>query len=218
MESSSRVCAVCPSIGSFFPIRWHCLLHQKPRLFSPGMVVALELEDPADDWGSNNQFEERTDADAPVYIFVKIIERLQLCISTDSQKSQSSEENPLITRYRVDLGKDGDMVVLGAVLYSFESCLLMLLPQHADEHIHEGLKIQQLQLQSSSPVDFESVSYEVIAETIKKSIFEAAAEANPDDQHSIVKCLTKRMYLHWHPDKNDEAGKSLDVCSRVCSF
>lgn len=217
MESSLQTSAVCLSIGSFLPIRWHCLLHQKPLLFSPGMVVALELEDPADEWETNNQLKEQKDADAPVYIYVRIVERLQLHISTDDHSSQGSEENPLTARYRVDLGKDGYTVVLGAVLYSFNPCLSMLLPQHADTQIHEGLKVQPLPSCSSVIFDVESVSYETIVGEIKKAIFEAEAEANTDDQNPIARHLAKRVYLHWHPDKNNKDGENLEICCQVCS-
>jgi hypothetical protein len=216
MESNIQNCAACPGIGNFLPIRWQCLLHQAPVLFSPGMVVALELEDPADDWEDSSQHEEQKEADAPVYIFAKIMERLQQNIAPAGLSSLCDRVNPLTARYRVDLGKDGDMIVIGAALYSFDPCIAKVLPQSLDEKIFGDLKIQQQSTTASQNFKFATVE-DVIGE-IKTSLKEAEVEVNPDDQCSIMQRLAKRLYLHWHPDKNEKDGQNADIYSKVCKF
>lgn len=162
-----------PVIGSFLPIGWQCLLRQEPVILEKDALVALELEDPAFESVNSNQDGE-DDADAPVYILVKV---LQKNLSDDGSVSQGVIDL-LTAKYRVNLGEEeGDIDVSGAFLYALDTKFKDLISGPLCELITD---------ESYSP------------NTIEES-FEQLQEAIDEESNLLTAkerlCLLKRFYL-----------------------
>jgi len=188
------------AVGRFLPIRWQCLLCQEPLLFCPQMFCALELEDPAVTCEISSRDEEK-DSDAPVYIFVRVIQ--QLSIAADDQELSA---NPSTAKYLVQVGEDAEQTVTGVYLYAIDPIIEHLLPR--ESYIH--LVIMPTAV--STPRTAEEKDNQV--EAIVENIWKASQDLTKEEQRSVV----KRYYLHWHLMKNEKDERGIPFFSQVFNF
>ncbi|XP_041369841.1 sacsin-like [Gigantopelta aegis] len=186
----TKPATVFPSPGSLIPEEFHCMLDNNFDLLSVGEYVGLEVYDPVieDRKGEPEKTSTTTESSNPVFIYAVVKEIL--------------EDNvyPMMVKYRVEVGEGRQEDILGAKLYKF---------------IRDQSSVEVELVPSTSSATSEGVptlDLETILKEIRQTLKEAWHSLEEPDRKRVI----KRLYLRWHPDKNDPSMK--DICTKVCQY